>query len=320
MELARTPEAHLGLQPGRLWSLLEMINFQLVGVTSLLRQLWIEEQEMGSRVAVDELLGAPPPSQPGGLAAAFTPPPFKSPLYITNQDKQRIEVWLQFGAQAVAGIYLNAATHRIEIFTEKLKIAMRGADYVAEVRALREAIEGDIKLVYFYHYQPVQAAQLLSFEVDWAEVLKKFPSLRADAFAAVDCWCVGHYTASVFQAMRVAEIGLRALAKERKVTIRNKPLEWANWQDVLTQIGKKIELIGKRRAGPTKDKALGFYQGAMAEFGAIKDTYRNVVMHVRKDYDVHEAASALQHVREFMTRLSRKLGEGETAAIKWGHF
>jgi hypothetical protein len=47
----------------------------------------------------------------------------------------------------------------------------------------------------------------------------------------------------------------------------------------------------------------------MGEFEAFKDVYRNNVMHVRKSYDEHQAASVLLHVREFMDRLSAKISE-----------
>ena len=115
--------------------------------------------------------------------------------------------------------------------------------------------------------------------------------------------------------MRVAEIGLRALARERRMTIRRKPLEWANWQDILRELRVKIAKIAQRRAGPSRDAALEFYRGALGEFEAFKDAYRNNVMRVRVTYDEHQALSVMNHVREFMTCLSfedRREAEGDT--------
>jgi len=302
-----------------------MINYQIFGLCTLLRQLALDEQEMTTRVSIHDLMSSTPPPQPGnfGALAAVTVPvtTFKMPYYVSDDEKKHIGSWIEYAKTICQGLFLGAALHRVALFTQKLAASpMTGMDYVAEVRALREAIEGDIAYIYFYFYQPAQAAPVLSFETDWAKALEKFPSIREDAFSAVDCLSLGHCTASVFHSMRIAEIGLRALARERRVKIKNKPLEWANWQDILTELGKKIDKIAGRHAGPTKDRALAFYQGALGEFGAFKDTYRNVVMHVRKTYDPHEAASALLHVREFMARLSTKLGEKDTRAIRWGRF
>ena len=79
----------------------------------------------------------------------------------------------------------------------------------------------------------------------------------------------------------------------------------------------EIEKIAKRKAGPSRDAALEFYRGALGEFEAFKDTYRNNVMHVRKAYDEPQALSVMNHVREFMIRLAAKIDENPKA-IRWG--
>ena len=154
----------------------------------------------------------------------------------------------------------------------------------------------------------------------WLPIGEEFPSINSEAKSALFCYVVSENTACIFHLMRIAEIGLRALARERRVKIPKKPLDWTEWQEILTHLGKKVDEIAKKKRGPAKDAALMFYQGALGEFSAFKDTYRNMVMHVRKSYDEHEAASALLHVREFMGRLGAKLGENEKNQIKWGHF
>jgi hypothetical protein len=52
-----------------------------------------------------------------------------------------------------------------------------------------------------------------------------------------------------------------------------------------------------------------FYSGAIGQLHAFKDTYRNVVMHVRRDYDELDALRAINQVRDFMNGLSVKIGE-----------
>jgi len=152
----------------------------------------------------------------------------------------------------------------------------------------------------------------------WSSTVKNLPSARQDFLSALHCYILEENTACVFHLMRVAEHGLRVLAKERRVTIPKKPLEWAQWQDIISKIKKSSDALAGWRAGPVKDQALEFYRGAQGLFEAFKDTYRNNVMHSRKTYDEHAAASVLVHVREFMTILASHIDERDIKAIRWG--
>jgi hypothetical protein len=304
----------------RIWSFWEMINFQVSGLCSLLKQLATEERDMAGRVSVHDIIGSPPPPF-GGIGALGTgglTPTAKTPYYVTEEDRQRITEWLQYAIQMCDWLSLTASRHRVDLFAKRLEGAMQGADYIADVRALREAIEGELNHIYFYHYPPQSVHLVMQFETTWDLIAKQFPSAKGDAFAAVDCQALGHGTASVFHSMRVAECGLRALARERAVRLpKNKPLEWADWQNIIEGITKKVDQIGNRKAGKARDAALEFYRGALGEFQAFKDVYRNNVMHTRRSYDVHQARSVLFHVYEFMNRLAAKIGENPKA-IRWG--
>jgi hypothetical protein len=142
------------------------------------------------------------------------------------------------------------------------------------------------------------------------------PSSGQDIRDAGNAYAVGLHTATVFHLMRVAEIGLRALAKHLRVTVRHKgkpiPIEWAQWEKILQQISARIDALSqpKKAQGPQKkqeDRA--FYRGLLAELEGFKDMYRNDVMHVRKHYDHFEAASAIEKVGGFMRRLTSRLHE-----------
>ena len=136
---------------------------------------------------------------------------------------------------------------------------------------------------------------------------------------AVDLYASEHPTASIFYLMRIAEYGLRALVRERSVTFKNKDLEWADWQDLISGIETSAtKQWYSRPRGPEKDAAQEFYKSALSHFSAFKDKYRNAVMHVRKLYSDEEATSAMTHVREFMNGLSAKIGQGTRKPIrKW---
>jgi hypothetical protein len=92
--------------------------------------------------------------------------------------------------------------------------------------------------------------------------------------------------------------------------VKNKRLEWAQWQEILREMSTKTDTIAKTmKAGPAKDELLEFYNGAIGQFYGFKDEFRNQVMHVRKTYDEFEAASAVTRVRDFMGKLSRRINE-----------
>ncbi len=189
-----------------------------------------------------------------------------------------------------------------------------------ELMGVMRIVQGEAGARWLYYIKKQKYDLRVAETKLWSPVMVKFRSADDDITSALMCYAVDENTACIFHLMRIAELGLRALAKERRVKIPRKPLEWADWQEILTHLGQKVEAIAKRKRGPTKDAALLFYQGCLGEFGAFKDTYRNMAMHVRKRYDEHEAASALLHVREFMVRLSARLGESDTKTIKWGKF
>jgi hypothetical protein len=70
--------------------------------------------------------------------------------------------------------------------------------------------------------------------------------------------------------------------------------------------------------GPIKDAMQAFYNGAVGQLHGFKDTYRNVVMHVRRSYDELDALRAINLVREFMNGLSVKVGEKTRGPIsRW---
>lgn len=142
------------------------------------------------------------------------------------------------------------------------------------------------------------------------------PSADQDIRDAGNAYALDLHTACVFHLMRVAEIGLRVFAKHLRVTLPKKkgqpvPLAWAQWEDVLKAIHNKIDLltVAPGKSAPHKAEIRAFYRGVFGEFQAFKDVYRNEIMHVRRTYDQPEAASALEHVGEFIKRLVTRVHE-----------
>ena len=159
---------------------------------------------------------------------------------------------------------------------------------------------------------------VLQVKVEWQKSITAFPECEEEILSAIDCYALGQPTASVFHSMRVAEHGLRAIAKERRIKLpKNKPIEWGNWQELLLKLDDEIKVIGKKKAGKAKDAALEFYSGARAELNGFKDEYRNLIAHVRAKYDELQALRALRNVHAFMERIAAKI-DHRHYRIRWG--
>jgi hypothetical protein len=185
-------------------------------------------------------------------------------------------------------------------------------------RAVRDAVETELKHLYYYQYPKRKGEKFVTWKDDWKTALVAFPSIQQDVYDATDCYALGHNTASVFHSMRIAEHGLRSLAKERRIKLaKNRPVEWGTWQDIIKALDDEIKAVGGKKAGAAKDAALEFYSGARAELNGFKDEYRNLVMHVRATYDEHQALRALTSINAFMERLAAKINH-KHYRIRWG--
>jgi len=228
-------------RPGKLWSLWDiMMNYQIFGFCHLLQALWAEEQEIRQRISLMEAQRASH-SLGAALGIGISDHP-------TEQDRERIKGWLQYATQQADLLELQAAHDRISRFTGRLKFKINLQDYLAEVRALLEAFQDGIHYKYFYKYPQNKALVLLKFPSDWKPVLDKFAAAKDEVSEAIDCWAGGHSTACVFHLMRLAEHGLRAPARERSVRIPKKPLEWADWQNIIDGIRKKTDALAIKTA------------------------------------------------------------------------
>jgi hypothetical protein len=109
--------------------------------------------------------------------------------------------------------------------------------------------------------------------------------------------------------MRVSEHGLRRLARRLHVTLTDKgnlhPLEYADWDKLLTAIRNKIIEARKLSKGPRKEKQLQSWSEAGDHCEYMKDIWRNSVSHTRQPYKNSEALGACERVRDFMSFLVR---------------
>lgn len=212
--------------------------------------------------------------------------------------------------------HIHVAVERLERWMQRPSPEWR--ELHMRACALRDAAEIELGQYLYYQYPKHKGQKLVTWREDWASAIKAFPEIEKDSFHATDCYAMEHDTASVFHSMRVAEYGLRAIARERGIKLpKDKPIEWATWQEIIREIDKQIAVIAGKPAGAAKDAALAFYSGARADLNGFKDEYRNAVMHVRTDYDDLQALRALQNVCHFMGRLAEKIDHTHKQ-VDWG--
>jgi hypothetical protein len=144
-------------------------------------------------------------------------------------------------------------------------------------------------------------------------VYQTFPSARKELTEAGTALAMDLYTACVFYLMRVAEHGLRELALRLRVKLTHKtkllPLDFADWNQIITGIKNKITAARTLTPGPKKQAKLEMYSSAADHCEYMKDIWRNTASHSRKSYTKLEALQAMDRVRDFMQFLSISLTE-----------
>jgi hypothetical protein len=289
------PGSAAGTIPYGLMSLWDMINFHLDGIMTAIEFV---RQHIGICMAMTH----------NGKAGDT----------LDQAYKDAVENNLQWVHKKCGDHLLSAAEDRVvRIWNIWLNLVTFG-QLALELKPLLEALEDDLRKQFFYHYPRRKALMVLRVPGDWAAALGAgaFPSIRTDIDSGLDCYAIGHYPASIFQMMRVAEIGMRALAREREVSFPKHPLEWAEWENIIDQIESKARAAtaGKSR-GPERDAARSFYTAAVAQLRAFKEI-RNRIMHGRGCVDELDAQRAINQVRDFMNGLSAKIGEKTRRPIR----
>ena len=151
-----------------------------------------------------------------------------------------------------------------------------------------------------------------------------FPPSTRDIRESGNCLAVACSTAAVFHLMRVSEIGLRALARDRDLSFSNKPIDQQEWGTIL---GTLDGVISQMRAEPikswpnpsVKDVQLKFYAEVIQELRGFNEAWRRHLSHAREDgiYDQDYAKSIFGHVRLFMQKLATRISSESVTEKYW---
>jgi hypothetical protein len=167
-------------------------------------------------------------------------------------------------------------------------------DMFYELIHLNEMLYSELEKESLFRIPPERKDYFERDDLFGLKVATAFPSCARDIQKAGSCYALGQEDACVHHLMLVLERGLNALAARVGVSYQRN-----NWQNIINEIASRLKLLHK---GAERD----FYIEVNAQFGFLKDAYRNHSEHARDDpYDMEKAQSILNHVRNFMQVLEK---------------
>jgi|ERR1700722_2988354 len=214
---------------------------------------------------------------------------------ISPHDKKHLEDLLTAIQRDCPGYGL---THTSELATgvKSRPLPETYAEIFQVLNHLNDSLTNELRKEAIFCIPPERKDYFERDDLFGAKVANAFPSCARDIKKAGSCYALGQEDACVHHLMLVLERGLNALALKVDV-----PYERTNWQPIIGQIKSKIEK-GTLPRGAERD----FYLETNAQFGFLKDAYRNHSEHARDDhYDMPKALHILNHVRDFMQALEK---------------
>jgi hypothetical protein len=208
--------------------------------------------------------------------------------------KERIAPLFVHAQICAKGAYLQSTYDRVQdqgAFNMLSKVGITWEQLKSELKVLRECIESDLQKHMFLVIPPKMHDLIQQMPQVWGETIwKVMPETQFDTRQAIGCVAMELETASVFHFMRIAEYGLRHLAKKLSVKLTHKgkphPIEYADWEKVIDALKIKIARVRQLPLGPSRQEKL---------------------THARKPYKSHEALAAMERVRDFMRFIAEDL-------------
>jgi hypothetical protein len=156
------------------------------------------------------------------------------------------------------------------------------------------------------------------------KVLLKFPSATADIKEAGNCLAAECSTACIFHLMRVSEVGLRALARDRDMNFPDKPLELKEWGEILPKLDSIVSDMRRDNTAnwgdpQIKEIQVRFYNELSQELRTFNEVWRRHISHARNDafYDRDYAKNVMAHVEKLMQKLAGKISEHNVTPKYW---
>lgn len=245
----------------------------------------------------------------------------KSP--IDEQDIRDLKSWLEAIRDGVCG----------PLCLDTLSLLIRNAlDWLQEenphfrtylvarrtITDIQDVVVADLARVKFFAVAPDRSNYYGNLAL-FGPAVKAFPSAQDDIKEALLCLATEANTAAVFHLMRVAEFGLRVLARDRRASVPKGPLELATWEEVVKALEESEKKIHGYPKTLVREQQYDFYHGALMEIRRFKNVWRNDIMHARDSYDRNDAIRVFNHVCAFMNILGSRISEeSEPLPEVWG--
>lgn len=263
-------------QPGRLWSLWEMLKY---AASDFL--------ELGQALALIQM--------------AMTPDGME-PQPRTPEEEQNLRNDLAELSKGCQRLEMQVSTGMVNSCVDRLPVMM--AEYTMLSDALAIELQAK-KLLYI----PNERARFFENDRILSDPAKQaFPTAYAEIREAGSCYAVGRYTACVLHCMRAAEVGVKAMA--RALGYNPQDLAQQDWHPVLNKCESLIQdMRDKMQKGPNKEVELQFYSQAAAQFRHFKDGWRVQAAHTRPPFNEGEAKIILESTVSFYEVLTVGLSE-----------
>lgn len=196
----------------------------------------------------------------------------------------------------------------IRTLESELKAGMpdrRESVLLARTKAIENGIQNNLNNRKFMFMPPDEASYWDNWDIFGKYFFASFPGKASiEMLEAGRCFAAARGTACVFHCMRVAEYGLRKLARRLKVNITDRgkpcPIEYATWTKVIAAIRAKIEDTRKLPASKRKEQLIQGYSSTADQCEYLRDIWRNELMHTRRLYDKTETLGVINRVRDFI--------------------
>jgi hypothetical protein len=226
------------------------------------------------------------------------------------RDRMNFDPFTKIGGEVAAQTFLLKSTL-------KTKSLHKFREYlIGNIEQLERAIFYSLSDTTFVGVDSANAKYFEQQHLFGEKVSAAFPVARGEIKDAGNCISVGLDTAAVFHLMRVVEYGLRELAIQLKVkkliTARggvlkktNTPIVYGTWEQIIKTLETRLAFLqNKPKKSLKRNQKIETCHELLQDFRAIKDLWRNKVMHARDSYTKERSIDAFNHVRKFMQRLA----------------
>lgn len=171
----------------------------------------------------------------------------------------------------------------------------------SEIKIVRDRILDELFTALTIQIPDPEAKYYRDEQLFGDKVANKFPKAVTDIQEAGKCFALGRYTSSVFHLMRVMELAVQFLGKKLKINF----VQEKNWGNILDEVDRAIKQLASNNRQQKSNR--NRYAEASAHLRAVKDAWRNNVMHPKDTYTEEEAERIFRNVKDFMVHLASKI-------------